>query len=171
MNQTRIALKTFCILLSVAVLGVGGTTSVLAQEQAAEAAAAEEKTLYERLGGAYSIATVVDDFIERLLLNEILNANPAINKARTHVPKAGLKYYVTEMVCQATGGPQKYSGRTMKESHKDMNITEAEWDAMAADFKKTLDKFNVPEKEQNELFTIIESTKPDIVMSSTTSKQ
>jgi len=170
MKQTRIALKTFCILLSVAVLGVSGTTGVLAQEQAAEAAA-EEKTLYERLGGVYSIATVVDDFIERLLLNEILNANPAINKARTHVPKAGLKYYVTEMVCQATGGPQKYSGRTIKESHKDMNITEAEWDAMAADFKKTLDKFNVPEKEQNELFTIIGSTKPDIVMSSTTSKQ
>ncbi|MCH8874773.1 group 1 truncated hemoglobin [candidate division KSB1 bacterium] len=165
MNQTRIALKTFCILLSVVVLGVSGTTSVLAQEQAAE------KSLYERLGGAYSIATVVDDFIERLLVNDILNANPAINKARTDVPKAGLKYHVTEMVCQATGGPQKYSGRTMKESHKHLNITEAEWDAMAADFKKTLAKFNVPEKEQNELFTIIESTKPDIVMSSKTSKQ
>ena len=169
MNQTRIVLKMFCILLSVAELGVSGTTSVLAQEQAA--GTAEEKTLYERLGGAYSIATVVDDFIERLLLNEILNANPAINKARTHVPKAGLKYHVTEMVCQATGGPQKYSGRTMKESHKHLYITEAEWDAMAADFKKTLDKFNVPEKEQNELFTIIGSTKPDIVISSKTSRQ
>ena len=170
MNQTRIALKTFCILLSVAVLGVGGTTSVLAQEQAA-GAAAEEKTLYERFGGVYNIATVVDDFIERLLVNEILNATPAINKARTHVPKAGLKYHVTEMVCQATGGPQKYSGRTMKESHKHLYITEAEWDAMAADFKKTLDKFNVPEKEQNELFEIVGTTKADIVMSSTTTKQ
>lgn len=59
----------------------------------------------------------------------------------------------------------------MKESHKHLYITEAEWDAMAADFKKTLDKFNVPEKEQEELFTIIGSTKPDIVMSSTTSNQ
>ena len=51
----------------------------------------------------------------------------------------------------------------MKESHKDMNITEREWDAMVADFKKTLDKFKVPEKEQNELLAIIGSTKPDIV--------
>ena len=59
----------------------------------------------------------------------------------------------------------------MKEVHKDMNITEKEWDAMVADFKKTLDKFKVPEKEQEELFTIIGSTKPDIVMSSTTSNQ
>ena len=65
------------------------------------------------------------------------------------------------------GGPEKYNGRTMKETHKDMNITEKEWDAMAADFVKTLDKFKVPEKEQKELLAIVESTKSDIVVSST----
>ena len=52
---------------------------------------AEGPTLYERLGGVYSIATVVDDFIERLLVNDTLNANPAIDAARKRVPKAGLK--------------------------------------------------------------------------------
>lgn len=64
---------------------------------------AKEKTLYERLGGVYSIATVVDDFIERLLVNDVLNANPAIKEARMRVPKAGLKFRVTALVCQATG--------------------------------------------------------------------
>lgn len=123
------------------------------------------KSLYERLGGTYAIATVVDDFIERLLVNDILNANPAIKAARDRVPKAGLKYRVTSLVCQATGGPEKYAGRSMKESHKHLNIAEKEWQAMADDFKKTLDKFNVPEKEQQELFAIVNSTKKDIVMS------
>lgn len=123
----------------------------------------KEKSLYDRLGGVYAIATVVDDFIDRLLVNDVLNANPAIKEARDRVPRAGLKYRVTEMVCMATGGPCKYTGRTMKESHKHLNITEKEWDAMVADFKVTLNKFNVPEKEQNELITVVGSTKKDIV--------
>jgi hemoglobin len=130
-----------------------------------------EKPLYDRLGGVYAIATVVDDFIERLLVNDILNANPAIKEARDRVPKAGLKYRVTELVCQVTGGPQKYSGRSMKDSHKHLNITEKEWDAMAADFKVTLDKFKVPAKEQNELFAIVGTTRGDIVMAPSAGKK
>lgn len=123
----------------------------------------KEKSLYERLGGVYAIATVVDDFIERLLVNDVLNSNPAIKEARDRVPKAGLKFRVTALVCQVTGGPEVYTGRNMKEAHKHLNITEKEWDAMVADFKKTLDKFKVPQKEQNELFAIVGSTKSDIV--------
>ncbi|HLA69297.1 MAG TPA: group 1 truncated hemoglobin [Bacteroidota bacterium] len=129
-----------------------------------------DKPLYERLGGVYAIATVVDDFIERLLVNDVLNANAAIREARERVPKAGLKFQVTALVCQVTGGPQKYAGRTMKESHQHLNITEKEWQAMASDFKKTLDTFKVPEKEQQELFTIIGSTKGDIVVTGTSSR-
>lgn len=124
----------------------------------------KEKSLYDRLGGVYAIATVVDDFIERLLVNDILNANPAIKEARDRVPKAGLKFRVTALVCQVTGGPEVYTGRNMKAAHKYLNITEKEWDAMATDFKKTLDKFKVPEKEQKELFDIVGTTKADIVM-------
>jgi hemoglobin len=125
-----------------------------------------QPSLYERLGGAYSIATVVDDFIERLLVNATLNANPAINEARRRVPKAGLKFHVTAMVCEVSGGPCKYTGRAMKESHQHLNITQAEWDAMVADFKATLDKFKVPQREQRELITIVGSTRNDIVRSS-----
>ena len=126
-------------------------------------AQATQPSLYERLGGAYSIATVVDDFIERLLVNATLNANPAINEARRRVPKAGLKFHVTTLVCEVTGGPCKYTGRTMKESHQRLNVTQVEWDAMVVDFKATLDKFKLPHKEQQELITIVGSTKNDIV--------
>lgn len=130
----------------------------------------QEKSLYDRLGGVHNIAAVVDDFIERVLANDILNANPAINEARVRVPKAGLKFRVTEMMCEATGGPEKYNGRAMKSSHKHLNITEQEWDAMMAAFMKTLDKFEVPETEQKELVVLMNSTKDDIVMSASTSK-
>jgi hemoglobin len=105
----------------------------------------------------------VDDFIERLLVNATLDANPAISEARARVPKAGLKFHVTTLVCEATGGPCKYTGRSMKDSHQHLNITQAQWDAMAADFRATLNKFKVPQKEQQELIAILESTKPDVV--------
>jgi hypothetical protein len=62
-------------------------------------------TLYDRLGGVYSIAAVVDDFIDRVMHNPVLNANPAVDEAHHRVSAAGFKYYVTEMVCWATGGP------------------------------------------------------------------
>jgi hemoglobin len=134
-------------------------------------AQATQPSLYERLGGTYSIATVVDDFIERLLVNSTLNANPAIKEARARVPKAGLKFHVTTLVCEVSGGPCKYTGRAMKESHERLNITPAEWDAMVADFKTTLNKFNVPQREQQELITIVGSTKNDIVRSSSVGRQ
>jgi hemoglobin len=121
------------------------------------------KPLYDRLGGVYSLATVVDDFIERLLVNDTLNANPAIREARARVPKAGLKFHVTALVCAATGGPCMYTGRSMKDSHAKLNINEAQWQAMLADFRKTLDKFKVPSREQQELITIVGRTKKDIV--------
>ena len=127
-------------------------------------AMAQEKSLYERLGGVKPISLVVDDFIDRLVANDILNANPMIKAGRENSPDAYLKFQVTNLVCQVTGGPCVYTGLGMKESHKHMNITEEEWQVMRDEFKKTLDKFSVPEKEQKELFDIVESTKKDIVM-------
>jgi len=122
-------------------------------------------SLYERLGGVYAIAAVVDDFIDRIMVNPILNANPKVDEAHHRVSKAGFKYLVTEMVCWATGGPQKYTGKTMKESHEHLAITEPEWLVFLQDFQGTLDKFDVPQAEQKELFAIVASTKADIVSS------
>jgi hemoglobin len=121
-------------------------------------------SLYERLGGVYAIATVVDDFIDRLMDDARLNANPKVNEAHHKVARAGFKYLVSEQVCEATGGPQRYTGRSMYDSHADLEITEQEWQAFLDDFKQTLDKFGVPETEQAELFAIVDSTKNDIVL-------
>lgn len=121
------------------------------------------KSLYDRLGGVYPISVVVDSFIDLLLVNDVLNSNPAIKAARDRVPAAGLKFHVTTLVCQHTGGPCQYTGRAMKESHSHLNISEKEWQAMAADFRRVLNNYGVPAKEQKELFAIVESTKQDIV--------
>jgi hemoglobin len=121
-------------------------------------------SLYERLGGVYSIATVIDDFIDRVMIDPRLNANPKVDEAHHRVPPAGFKYLVTEMLCWAAGGPQKYTGRAMKESHQHLMITAAEWEAFLDDLQQTLDKFAVPEAEQAEIKAIIGGTRTDIVV-------
>ena len=95
-----------------------------------------QPSLYERLGGIYSIAVVVDDFIDRVMADARLNANPAVNEAYHKVPPAGFKYLVTEMVGWATGGPQKYTGRSMRDSHQHLSITPKEWEAFMDDFQQ-----------------------------------
>jgi hemoglobin len=80
-------------------------------------------SLYERLGGIYSIATVVDDLIDRVMADPRLNANPLVDDAHHKVPPAGFKYLVTEMLCWAAGGPQKYTGKDMESSHRHLRIT------------------------------------------------
>lgn len=123
-----------------------------------------QPSLYERLGGVYSIATVVDDFIDRVMADPRLNANPAVDEAHHKVPPAGFKYLATEMVCWASGGPQRYTGRSMADSHRHLNITPQEWDAFMDDFQQTLDKFKVPLAEQAELRAVVQSTYDDIVI-------
>jgi hemoglobin len=111
------------------------------------------------------ISVVVNDFIDVLVPDAVLNANPAIDAARKRVPAPYLKYHVTAMVCQATAGPCQYHGRGMKESHAHMNITEREWDRMVTLFKEVLAKHKVPAQETKELLEIVGSTKADIVVS------
>jgi hemoglobin len=125
---------------------------------------APARSLYDRLGGVYSIATVVDDFIDRIMVDPRLNANPRVDEAHHQVPPAGFKYLVTEMVCWAAGGPQQYSGRSMEDSHRALMICEAEWQAFMDDLRLTLDKFDVPAAEQAELQAIVNSTKEGIVV-------
>lgn len=121
-------------------------------------------TLYERLGGVYNIAVVVDDFIDRIMADPRLNVNPLVDEAHHRVSPQGFKYLVTEMVCWATGGPQTYSGRSMSDSHGHLSISDQEWQAFMDDFQQTLEKFNVSQQEQAELKAIVESTRADIVV-------
>jgi hemoglobin len=108
----------------------------------------DSASLYDRLGSVYSIATVTDDFIDRIMVDPRLNANPRVDEAHHRVPPAGFKYLVTEMVCWAAGGPQNYTGRSMKESHQHLMITTTEWEAILNDLQQTLDEFAVPQAEQ-----------------------
>ena len=127
-------------------------------------ASQDSPSLYERLGGVYSIATVVDDFIDRVMTDPRLNANPLVDEAHHRVSPAGFKYLVTEMVCWAAGGPQKYTGRSMKEMHQHLKITATEWEAFLNDLQQSLDKFAVPQAEQAEIKAIVASTRADIVI-------
>ena len=135
----------------------------MAHQISSEATSAQ-KSLYDRLGGVYAIAAVIDDFIDRIMDNPRLNANPKVDEAHHRISRAGFKFLATEMVCWAAGGPQQYSGRSMRDSHVHLDITEDEWQVFLADLQACLDKFAVPQAEQRELFAIIASTKSDIVL-------
>jgi hemoglobin len=143
-------------LLSVA-LGISLAPAASAQQAGAQ------KSLYDRLDGLKGITVVVDDFINRLVANEELNRNPAIDAGRKRSPAPYLKFQVSQMVCGATGGPCKYTGKAMTESHAHLSISEKEWNVMAREFRKSLDEFRVPAAEQKELFDIVGTTKADIV--------
>jgi hemoglobin len=145
-------------------------TASIARAQPSTPAADETRPLYERLGGLKGITAVVDDFIDRLVANETLNRNPEIDAGRKRSPPPYLKYQVTAMVCEVTGGPCKYTGKGMKEAHAHMSITEKEWNVMVGEFKKSLAKFEVPPKEQRELFDIVGTTKADIVVAPTATR-
>jgi hemoglobin len=132
--------------------------------QAQESPPVAMPSLYDRLGGVYNIATVVDDLIDRVMADARLNANPRVDEAHHRVSAAGFKYYVTELVCSASGGPQTYSGRPMGDAHRHLMITDGEWQAFMDDLQQTFARFAVPQPEQRELVSIVESTKEAIVV-------
>ena len=116
-----------------------------------------DKSLYERLGGKDAITAVVDDFVGRVA------ADNRINKffAKANVPR--LKMLLVDQICEATGGPCKYTGHDMKAAHKGMAITNADFDALVGDLVATLDKFKVGEREKQELLAALGPMRKDIV--------
>jgi hemoglobin len=134
------------IALAVLILGA---MAVTAAAQDSMNAAAQEKSLYDRLGGLDAIKAVVGEFARRVL------ADDRVNKkfAKSDAPR--LVLHLEELVCNATGGPCEYTGLGMKESHKNMKVTDGEFKALVEDLVGALDKFNVPEKEKNDLLAIL----------------
>jgi hemoglobin len=116
-----------------------------------------QKSLYERLGGKDAITAVVDDFVGNVAADKRINGF----FAKTDVPR--LKRNLVDQICQATGGPCIYTGRDMRTAHKGMGITDGDFNALVEDLVKTLNKFNVPAKEQGELLGILGPLKPQIV--------
>ncbi len=117
----------------------------------------QKASLYQRLGGQPAITAVVDDFVANVA------ADNRINRffARTDIPH--LKRELVDQICQATGGPCTYTGKPMRVAHAGMHITDADFNALVGDLVKSLNKFNVPAQEQQELLGILGPLKPDIV--------
>jgi hemoglobin len=121
-----------------------------------------KRTLYSRLGGKKAITAVVDEFVVNV------EADNRINKffsAAASDPKrlAMFKGKLVDQICQGTGGPCKYRGKDMKTAHRGMGINEAEFNALVEDLVAALNKFNVPQAEQDELLGILGPMKGDIV--------
>jgi hemoglobin len=116
-----------------------------------------DKPLYERLGGKPAITAVVDDFVGNVAADARINGR----FAKTDIPH--LKAMLVDQICEATGGPCKYTGLSMPEAHRGMKINDGEFTALVEDLVKTLDKFKVPAREKNELLSALGALKPQIV--------
>jgi hemoglobin len=114
-------------------------------------------SLYERLGGLDAVTAVVDSFVSRCAGDDRINAK----FGRTDIPR--LKKMLVDQVCEATGGPCTYEGRDMKETHAGMGVTAGEFDALVEDLVATLDGFDVPKAEQEELLGLLAPMRGDIV--------
>jgi hemoglobin len=133
-----------------------------------------EKTLYERLGGVFAIAAVVDHFSDALVQNPIVgstSANPALKEWHTNnlgrLP--GLKFLRTLWVCEVSGGPFEYSatkpGKThlgLEEAHRELKISPEEFDEVAAELGRSLDFAKVPQREKREVLAAFAAHKEEV---------
>ena len=118
---------------------------------------AQQKSLYERLGGQPAITAVVDQFVANVAADKRINAF----FANADIP--GLKGKLVDQVCQASGGPCTYTGKDMKTAHQGMGIKDADFSALVEDLTAALEQFEVPEKEKSELLGLLAPMKSDIV--------
>jgi hemoglobin len=124
--------------------------------------AAKEKTLYDNLGKKKGITAVVDDFVGRVAADSRINS---YFKADAADPKrmAKFKANLVDQICQASGGPCKYTGKNMKDAHAGMGITDADFNALVEDLVAALDKFKVAPADKNTLLGVLGPMKSDIV--------
>jgi hemoglobin len=133
-----------------------------------------ESSLYERLGGAFAIAAVVDHFSEAVVRNSMVgqkSENAALREWHTsnlgRLP--GLKFMRTLWVCNVAGGPQQYAATKpgsaplgLEEAHRELKISPAEFDEVAAELGRTLDFFKVPEREKGEVLAAFAAHKGEV---------
>jgi hemoglobin len=156
------------------VAGLTLAAASVAVAAGAENAGAQEKSLYERLGGVFAIAAVVDHFSDNLVKNPIVgevSENPQLRdwhtKSLDRLP--GLKFMRTLWVCDVSGGPFKFTatkpGTTalgLEEAHRDLRISPAEFDEVAAELGRTLDFFKIPEAEKSEVLSAFAAHKDEV---------
>ncbi len=150
------------------------TLALFAAALPLQAAAEPEKSLYERLGGVFAIAMVVDHFSDAVVRNPMVgkaSKNPALKKWHTKNlgRLAGLKFMRTLWVCEVTGGPFKFSatrpGTThlgLEEAHRELRISPAEFDEVAAELGRSLDFAKVPAREKAEVLAAFAAHKNEV---------
>jgi hemoglobin len=114
-------------------------------------------SLYDRLGGIDAITAVVGSFRDRVAGDDRIN----LKFARTDL--ARLTKMLIDQVCEASGGPCRYTGRSMKEAHASMRVTNGEFDALVEDLVATLEQFNVGKPEQDDLLAVLGPMRSEIV--------
>jgi hemoglobin len=138
-----------------------------------------DQTLYDRLGGVFAIAAVVDHFSDAIVRNPLVGArspNPALREWHTQqldrLP--GLKFMRTLWVCDVAGGPLDYHGTrqghdvlALEEAHRRLRITPEEFDEVAAELGRTLDHFRVPAREKDEVLGAFAAHKGEVTEGAT----
>jgi hemoglobin len=176
MSQTESTSVTRRSVVAALALTTAPVTVLAAAENAHAQAkqAMPEKTLYERLGGVFAIAAVVDHFSDAVVKNPIVgqqSKNPQLQEWHTknleRLP--GLKFMRTLWVCNVSGGPFQFAatkpGKTplgLEEAHRDLRISPAEFDEVAAELGRTLDFFKVPQREKGEVLVAFAAHKDEV---------
>lgn len=139
-----------------------------------------EASLYDRLGGVFAIAAVIDHFSDAVIENAAvgkLSQNPQLREWSNDQPERlpGLKWMRTLWVCDVSGGPYKYEGTKpgstplgLEEGHRELRVTSEEFDEVAAELARSLDAFNVPEREKGEVLAAFAAHKNEVIEGSLT---
>src|SRR5688500_13257669 len=141
-------LLSLCLVIAVA---CGG------KSKPAEPPKEDKRSLYERLGGLDAITAVVKEFVQ------VTKNDPRISMFFTIADEPRLERLMVEQICEGTGGPCKYSGKSMKESHTGMKVKPEDFEAFMDDLAKTLDGFKVPPREKAELLAAFRAMQQDVV--------
>jgi hemoglobin len=151
-----------------AVAGAAALGVFPASAEASEASQATptEPSLYDRLGGYFGIAAVVNRFSDKILRNPILKKNPALkewNRTQAEARLPGLKFGRTLWIAAAAGGPFVYTGLPLSEAHTEFNLTAEEFAEVGKEIVRALDFYGVPEREQQELMAAYQASMSDVV--------
>jgi len=155
------ATRTISLLTLSVFMSGGATFAVAAAPQTPDKPST--RSLYDRVGGEKAIRAVVDDFVAAAASDPNVDFTRGGKWQASDAWVATLKGHLVAMLGSAFGGPQKYTGRTMKASHQGMGITTAQFNALAGHLKATLEKHKVPKAEIGEIMAIAASTAPDII--------
>jgi hemoglobin len=149
----RLFSRTIASLLTLILLASWSAACAIAQEK-------PQQSLYKRLGGYDAIAAVVDDFLGRAGSDKQLSR---FLVGLSTESKKKLRQLIVDQLCEATGGPCLYTGRSTKAAHAGLGITESDWQVTVKYLAAIMNKFGVPQKERDEFLALASTLKGDIV--------